>query len=152
MRIDPNLDMSINVFDLHNIDFNINGKLSSTFYASYIANINRVTGEVTLSINTLIPANMIVAPTGTTHIKLFFAGAEIDFENETFSVNTTDLQELPYGNNTTSMSTLCQLPANSTHPLFAVLGVGFYQEVNGVKYPLKNGFFNCLNLVKVSGL
>lgn len=41
---------------------------------------------------------------------------------------------------------------NSTHPLFLALGIEFYQEVNGVKYPLKNGAFNSLALVKVSGL
>ncbi len=42
--------------------------------------------------------------------------------------------------------------ANSTHPLFLVLGIEFYQDVNGVKYPLKNGAFNALSIVKVSGV
>ena len=42
--------------------------------------------------------------------------------------------------------------ANSTHPLFLVLGVEFYQDVNGVKYPLKNGAYNALSIVKVSGV
>jgi hypothetical protein len=41
--------------------------------------------------------------------------------------------------------------ANSTHPLFLVLGIEFYQDVN-VKYPLKNGAFNALSIVKVSGV
>jgi hypothetical protein len=36
--------------------------------------------------------------------------------------------------------------------LFLVLGVEFYQDVNGVKYPLKNGAFNALNITKVSGV
>ena len=39
----------------------------------------------------------------------------------------------------------------STHPLFLVLGIEFYQEVNGQMYPLKNGAFNALALVKVNG-
>jgi len=42
--------------------------------------------------------------------------------------------------------------ANSTHPLFLAFGIEFYQDVNGVKYPLKNGAYNALALVKVAGL
>jgi len=41
--------------------------------------------------------------------------------------------------------------AASTHPLFLALGIEFYQEVNGQMYPLKNGAFNALALVKVDG-
>ena len=44
-----------------------------------------------------------------------------------------------------------EVTANSTHPLFLVLGIEFYQNVNGVDYPLKNGTFNALSLVQVSG-
>ena len=40
----------------------------------------------------------------------------------------------------------------STKPLFLALGVEFYQEVNGQMYPLKNGAYNPLALVQVSGL
>jgi hypothetical protein len=41
--------------------------------------------------------------------------------------------------------------AASTKPLFLALGVEFYQEVNGQMYPLKNGAYNPLALVKVDG-
>jgi hypothetical protein len=41
---------------------------------------------------------------------------------------------------------------NSVSPLFLALGVEFFQEVNGQMYPLKNGTYNPLALVQVSGL
>jgi hypothetical protein len=41
---------------------------------------------------------------------------------------------------------------DSTKPLFLALGLEFFQEVNGRMYPLKNGSFNPLALVQVSGL
>jgi hypothetical protein len=41
---------------------------------------------------------------------------------------------------------------NSTKPLFLALGIEFFQEVNGQMYPLKNGAYNPLALVQVSGL
>jgi hypothetical protein len=45
-----------------------------------------------------------------------------------------------------------QVTAASVKPLFLALGIEFYQEVNAQMYPLKNGAFNPLALVKVSGL
>jgi hypothetical protein len=42
--------------------------------------------------------------------------------------------------------------ANSTQSLFLLLGIAFYQEVNGKNYSLKNGSFNALSIVKVSGV
>jgi hypothetical protein len=37
----------------------------------------------------------------------------------------------------------------STNPMFLALGIEFYQEINGQMYPLKNGAFNPLAIVKV---
>jgi hypothetical protein len=42
--------------------------------------------------------------------------------------------------------------ANSLSPLFLVLGIEFYQEVNGTMYLLKNGVYNPLAIVKVDGV
>lgn len=44
------------------------------------------------------------------------------------------------------------LTAGSTHPLFFMLCPEFYQDVNGGKYPLKNGAYNALQIVKVVGV
>jgi hypothetical protein len=41
--------------------------------------------------------------------------------------------------------------ANSTHPLFLVLGVEFYQEINAYMYPLRDRSFNALAVIKVEG-
>ncbi|WP_372745553.1 hypothetical protein [Lutibacter sp.] len=39
--------------------------------------------------------------------------------------------------------------ANSVLPVIQILGIEFYQEVNGAMYPLKNGSYNALAIVKV---
>jgi hypothetical protein len=41
--------------------------------------------------------------------------------------------------------------ANSAHPLFLLLGVEFFQEVNGQMYSLRNGGYNSLAIVMVAG-
>jgi hypothetical protein len=51
---------------------------------------------------------------------------------------------------TAAISLTNALTANSTHSLFLVLGIQFYQEVNGVQYSLRNGAFNALSIVKAS--
>jgi hypothetical protein len=137
---------------LEGFEFNINGKLGTTLYAPYTATIDRVTGALSVNIPAFIPLNMIAAPGGATHFKIVSAGAEIDFENETFVVDDSASTVLPWDTTATSVLNLSNsVTANSTHPLFLVLGIEFYQEVNGQKYPLKNGAYNALALVKVSG-
>jgi len=68
-------------------------------------------------------------------------------------VDTNATAILPWDNVATAVINLANaVTANSTHPLFLGLGIEFYQQVNGQMYPLKNGAFNALALVKVSGL
>ena len=138
---------------LEGFEFNKNGKLGTALYAPFAAVINRVTGLLNVDIPPYVPVNMIAAPGGTTHYKIISAGAEIDFENETFVIDNNNSAILPWDSlATTALNLSNAVTANSTHPLFMALGIEFYQEINGVKYTLKNGAFNALALVKVLGL
>ncbi len=138
---------------LQNFEFNINGKLSTTLFAPFTPAIDRVTGQLDVNIPSFIPGNMIAAPAGTTHYKLISAGVEINFEQQNYVVQTQSTAELPLDTAPTAVINLVNnVTANSTHPLFLALGIEFYQQVNGTMYPLKNGAFNALSLVKISGL
>ena len=138
---------------LQGFDFNIGGKLGTTIYAPFTAVIDRVAGTLTAGLAAFVPQNMIAAPGGTTHFKIISAGAEVDFENETFVSDTQATAVLPWDVNATAVINLVNVvTAASTHPLFLALGIEFYQEVNGQMYPLKNGSFNALNLVKIEGV
>lgn len=137
---------------LEGFDFNINAKLGTAIYAPYTATINRVTGELTVNIPAFIPLNMIAAPAGATHFKIVSAAAEIDFTNEVFITDNNETAELPWDGVATSViNHVNNVTANSIHPLFLVLGIQFFQEVNGVKYSLKNGAYNAFVIVKVHG-
>ena len=138
---------------IQGFDFNINGKLGNTLYVPINATLDRVSGEANVEIDAFTPTVDIAAPGGTTHFKLVSAGMEIDFENETFNTKSSETAILPWDNLQSAAVNLANaLTANSTKPLFLVLGVEFYQEVNGEKYPLKNGAFNALQVIKVVGL
>ena len=137
---------------LTGFEFNINGKLSTTLFAPFTTTIDRVSGQVIAELEPFIPANMIVAPPGATHYKIVSSGGDIDFENEVYRVDAVATPVRPWDNVATPVFTLENgIPPNSTHPIFLVLGIEFYQQVNAQMYPLKNGSFNALSLVKVDG-
>jgi hypothetical protein len=138
---------------LQGFEFNIRGKLGTSLFAPFVGAIDRVAGTITVDIAPFIPANMIAAPSGTTHFKIISAGSEVDFEAETFVEAHSETAILPWDTiATVAISQENAVTAASTKPLFLALGVEFYQEVNGQMYPLKNGAYNPLALVTVSGL
>jgi hypothetical protein len=158
IQADVNSDRGLrNVIDgeaelLTGFEFNIRGKLGTSLFAPFVASIDRVTGQIKVTVPSFIPVNMIAAPSGTTHYKIISAGAEIDFEEETFVVENSETGILPWDAAASMVvnQTNIVTPA-STKPLFLALGIEFFQEVNGQMYPLKNGAYNPLALVKVDG-
>jgi hypothetical protein len=137
---------------LEGFDFNINAKLGTTIYAPFTSTIDRPTGALTADIPPFIPINMIAAPGGSTHFKIVSAGVEVDFTGEVFVTDTKETAQLPWDNNPTAViNQVNQVTANSANPLFLLLGIQFFQDVNGTKYPLKNGAYNALGVVKVNG-
>ncbi len=137
---------------LQGFEFNTNAKLGSTLFAPFDAIIARDRGELTLKVPPFVPANMIHAPAGATHFKIISGGVEINFEEETYVVSTTADQLTLLDNTMTPyIDLLNAVTSGSTSPLFFAVGIEFYQMVNGVEYPLKNGSFNALSLVKVNG-
>ncbi|HEY1025156.1 MAG TPA: hypothetical protein VGE26_08335 [Sphingobacteriaceae bacterium] len=138
---------------LTGFEFNINGKLSTTLFAAYVATLDRVTGEAKVTIPAFTPTLGIAAPAGATHFKINIAAAAIDFELGTIEslTDSTDVEEL--SNVALAAQDLSvNLPVNSTHPLFLALGIEFFQEVNGQNYSLRNGAYNGLALVKILGV
>lgn len=153
---ETNLRGQRNVIDgearlIEGFEFNLSGKLGTTIYAPYTTTIDRAAGTLAVDFASFVPLNMIAAPNGTTHFKIISAGAEVDFENESFVVESNLTVVSPWDANATAAINLSNaVTVNSTHPLFLALGIEFYQEVNGQMYPLKNGAYNALSIVKVS--
>ncbi len=134
-------DMSM----LLGFEFNINGKLSATLHAVNTVAFDRVSGDASLSLAPFSPKKRIAAPRGTTHFKLVTGAAEIDFAAETFTFSDDETAVLPYNKAATALIDLtATVTANSVLPVFQVVGVEFYQEVNGQMYSLKNGTYNAL--------
>lgn len=138
---------------LEGFECNVNGKLAQTLFAPYTATIDRVAGTLKISLPSFVPVNQIGAPMEATHYQIISGGGSIDFEGESFDVDTETSSVLPLsGTSSAALNISFSVGANSTDPLFLVLGIAFYQQVNGSPYSLKNGAYNALAVVKVSGV
>ncbi|RBP30971.1 hypothetical protein DFR65_104230 [Oceanihabitans sediminis] len=142
-----------NLSQLMGFEFNLNGKLASTLFAPYSVVFDRVSGSADVTLAAFSPTMRIAAPAGTTHFNIVMGAAEVDFVNETFVFEMDDTGILPYtAPDTASLALNAAMPANSTLPVIMVVGVAFYQEVNGEMYPLKNGAYNSLSVGLVESL
>ena len=138
---------------LEGFDFNSNGKLDTTFFGLYTPAFDRVAGDATIAIDAFNAAERIAAPSGTTHYKLAMGATELDFVNKIFVYNEMDMGIQPYDSTPVVATTLtAPVTPNSTLPVLTVMGIEFYQEVNGEFYSLKNGAFNALSIVEVNDI
>jgi hypothetical protein len=138
---------------LEGFQFNMGVPLSSALPIDYTVTADRVTGVLEIAMPSFIPSIELVVPEYTTHFKLIAVGAAIGFEDEVFVKEEASSAILPWDTNPTGPITLtANLPANSPHPLFMLLGVCYFLEDKGTKYPLKNGLYNSLAIVKVAGV
>ncbi len=135
---------------LEGFEFNLNGKLGATLFATFTKAFDRVSGDATLDLAAFSPTVRIAAPAGTTHFKVVMGASELDFVNETSTFENDETAILPYtAANTAAIALSATITANSTLPVVQVLGVEFYQEVNGEMYALKNGAYNALSVVTI---
>ena len=135
---------------LQGFEFNTDASLKDTLSVVFTTSIDRASGIATVEVPSLVPTETIKAPEGATHYRLVCGASAIDFDTEVY---ITDIKQSPYQPWTAAMAPALNLTANvpaaSTHPLFLVVGIQFFQEVNGTYYTLKSGEHNALSLVKV---
>lgn len=159
IALDDTNDRGQRVFDASNsaplLGFNFNGAagIGQTMYFPF-----EVTGngaDVTLSIPALNPVSDIAAPQGATHFEVVFASAELDMETMTFTGGrvAAPLGVLPINNaplvNQQVVATFPAVPAAASL-VVGVVGINFYQQVNGKFYPLNNNSTNPLAIEYVA--
>lgn len=135
---------------LKGFEFNANGKLGNTLYADYQLSIDRSGGTVDVSFEDFIPQADIAYPAGATHLKLIAAVGAIDFADKSYEVGKGQSADLVIGPQLESGHVLSlSMTPDTQSVLFIVVGLDFLQDVNGVKYPLKNNAFNPLQLIRI---
>jgi hypothetical protein len=138
---------------LQGFDFNAKSQLTTVFTAPYSTAVDRTAGTLDVTIPAFVPVNSIVAPAGATHFMIVSAGVELDFAGNTYVSAYSSSDVIAYdGTETDEIDLSNAVTAASTNPLFLVLGIQFFEQVNDVNYSLKNGKYNPLSVVEVSSL
>ena len=138
---------------LKGFEFNVNGKLGATLFSPFKSFFDRVSGEANVSISPFSPKIRIAAPKGTTNFKIVMGIAELDFEMEASVFESDETAILPYDAADTSVIDLiASVTSDTTARVIQVLGIEFYQEVNGQMYPLKNGSYNALSIIDATAV
>ena len=130
---------------LNGFNFNVNAILSSVLLSDYT--LNTATGEI--DIPDFVPNQNLTSPEGATHVSLESGFLNLDFVTDDKDLQLSPIFNTPINNtNTPVILTPAAVPSGTGNQMF-FLKVAFFQEVNGIQYPLNNGAFNALQLIDV---
>lgn len=129
---------------LKGFEFNSRSTLATTLSCDW--ELDTATGEVVLP--NFVPEEHLTPPMYATHITVSSAFMTHDFETGAYEVYTSNQQNLPIDLTATTVTlTPSDVPSGSGVALYFLL-VEFFQEINAVQYPLKNGSFNALAIIE----
>jgi hypothetical protein len=131
---------------LKGFDFNPNAMLGSMLYKPYV--LAPATGVITIA--GFVPATDLSWPASATHVSITGGFLNINFATNVVDFKLTNVVNLAYvaaGSNVTLTPTA--VPAGTGTKIF-LLKLEFFQQVNNVQYPLKNGAYNCLKIIEVA--
>ena len=135
---------------LSGFEFNIKNELVRTLLVQYRAHVDRAAGEAVIEFPAFEPREDLLVPEGATHFKCLSAAAELDFKRNKLSVTTAESEYFAVRANEIAPFTLSQhfSPAG-TLPVILVLGIRFYDLVNGNYNQLHADDFNAVRIVAV---
>jgi hypothetical protein len=138
---------------LQDFEFNEQFRVREVLGQLITANIDRATGTLSAEIASFVPKQILAAPEGTSHIKLVTGGAAVDFASGAYVSEGQESAMLPWNLAPTGVINLVsQVTPGSTHVLFVVVGVQFFQEINGIMYELGAPTSNGLAIIKMNSL
>ncbi|WP_449534798.1 hypothetical protein [Gelidibacter sp.] len=130
---------------LRGFNFNRKATLSEVLLSDY--SLDTATGEVV--INNFIPSQRVAVPAGATHVELTAGFVNLDFTTHETDIQISNVVNLAINGTATPVMLTPVAPATGTGQSFYLLKVAFFQEINNLQYPLKNGAFNALQILEV---
>ncbi|GAA3784246.1 hypothetical protein GCM10022271_15760 [Corallibacter vietnamensis] len=130
---------------LKGFDFNRKSSVSEVLLSDF--NLNTTSGEI--SMTNFIPDQHLLFPEGATHVEFSCGFLNLDFDSRVKDMQLSNVVNAPINGTATTVTLTPAAPAAGTGQAFYLFKIAFYQEINNVQYPLKNGTFNALQIVEV---
>ena len=135
---------------LNGFEFNKSTEMQQIFLVQNVSSIDRASGKVHVDIPDFTPSDVLMTPDGATHFRLVSAGCELDFPKNEYVLATAKSDVFSTGNDPVRAFSLeTNVTAASTFPIILVLGIRFYQLVNGKYLQLPGDKYNAMRLLKV---
>ena len=129
---------------LDNFNFNDRAPMESILLAQY--SMDEQNGDV--SIPGFVPGLNLYKPEGATHVSLRSAFMLVNFNTGKFSGGVSPIENLMIDMTKTDVLLAPDSVPSGSGNVFILLLVEFYQMVNNVQYPLRNGAHNSLSILK----
>lgn len=130
---------------LKGFEFNKRATISEVLLKEFT--LDPATGEIViLDFNPLLH---LLKPEGATHVSLTSGFLNLDFATGEKDMQMSPVFNTPLNATAQTVTLTPPSPASGSGNALYFLKIAFFQEVNGIQYPLKNGAFNALQLVEV---
>jgi hypothetical protein len=130
---------------LSGFEFNQNAPLDAVLLNNY--KLDTAAQEIHLTQFT--PSVMLAAPQGATHFNLYATHVNYDFSTGQSDMVISNIVDGVIDNSATDITLSFATPVSGEGIEMYLLKIEFLQELNATRYPLKNGTFNSLKLIKV---
>lgn len=127
--------------------FNFNNRAIMSAVLLSDIELDTATGEIVITDFT--PAQRLSVPQGATHVSLISGFLNLDFATDIKDLQLSPITNLPIDNTTATVTLTPAAVPTGAGADFYFAKVAFYQEVNGIQYPLNNGAYNALQLLEV---
>ena len=135
---------------LQGFEFNEATGLDEVLKAAYTVGFDRTNGQAAVSIEFTNPSLELNQVEGATQARFTVGVAAVDFENSEFEVDVVESAVVDLDSSAAAtVDTTATIGADSTRPVFVVLGVENYQTVNGQLYLINNKESGALSMVAI---
>ena len=135
---------------LKNLDLNPQASLHTLLFVNWKSTVDREKGLVSLTVPSFNPMENIKYFKGATHFRIVSAAAELDFLTLDQRSSFMESDYLPIEHfDTEIISHEHQLNEKGIHTIILVLGLQYFQKVNGFYYQLLDRSKNGITIINV---
>ncbi|WP_250434135.1 hypothetical protein [Hanstruepera flava] len=130
---------------LKGFNFNRKAPLEEVLQTDF--SLDTVTGEVTITDFT--PTQKLYIPPGATHVEFTTGFLNLDFATKEKDLQLSNTVNVAINATTSTVTLTPSAAASGSGQSIYLLKIAFFQDINGLQYPLKNGEFNALQIIEV---
>ena len=143
--------LAANLGQLVGLECNLKAQLKDVFFLKIRPVYDRATGVGSFAIPEMIAKNVIKGLEGATHVQIQLVATEFDAQNpeaDEVAIARSSYMDIGKSEATAAENLTLQLQPQPDAVVLIMMGISYFQFVNGGYYPLSNGMYNALTFVQ----